>query len=166
MLILQHHATFYRFMNGLENILDLYRDKGEDEYFHKVTDVRELATKRQPGLILNLRNGFYVTQAGISARYMAAQSNDQREFEQFMQSYKPVVDERELVPREVNITKRIFGYTASLDLLSKDSLMNRYMRDYNNLENAFYNMDDRQRAMIGTNFGQGDPVVDDFLVYK
>ena len=113
-----------------------------------------------------MRNGFYVTQAGISARYMAAQSNDQREFEQFMQSYKPVVDERELVPREVNITKRIFGYTASLDLLSKDSLMNRYMRDYNNLENAFYNMDDRQRAMIGTNFGQGDPVVDDFLVYK
>ena len=81
MLILQHHASFYRFMNGLENILDLYRDEGEDEYFRKVTDVRELATKKQPGLILNMRNGFYVTQAGISARHLAAQSNDQREFE-------------------------------------------------------------------------------------
>lgn len=96
-------------MNGLENIIDLYRDKGEDELFHKATDVRELATKKQPGLILNMRNGFYITQAGISARYMAPQSNEQREFEQFAQSYKPVIDERELVPREVNITRRVFG---------------------------------------------------------
>ena len=78
-----------------------------------------------------------------------------------------MVDERELVPREVNITRRIFGQTASLDLLSRDCLMNGYMRDYNNLENIFYNMDDNQRAVIGTNFTQSsDPVVRDFLIYK
>ena len=44
--------------------------------------------------------------------------------------------------------------------------MNGYMRDYNNLQNAFYNMDDRQRAVIGTNFKQGAPVEQEFLVYK
>ena len=44
--------------------------------------------------------------------------------------------------------------------------MNSYMKDYNNLKNAFYNIDDSQRAIIGTNFMQVDEVVNDFLVYK
>lgn len=63
-----------------------------------------------------------------------------------------MVDERELIPREVDITRRIFGQSSCLDMMSKDSLTNSYMRDYNNLMNSFYNIDDVQRAVIGTNF--------------
>ena len=40
------------------------------------------------------------------------------------------------------------------------------MKDYNNLQNAFYNIDDSQRAVIGTNFMQVDEIVNDFLMYK
>ena len=63
MLILQHHGTYYHFLNGLENILDFYRDplQNNDEYFRKVTDVREAAIRKQTGLILNMKNGFFVS---------------------------------------------------------------------------------------------------------
>ena len=81
MLILQHHSTYYQFLNGLENILDLYRDKHEDEYFHKVTDVREAAIKKQTGLILNMRNGFYITQASISPKHISLDCSARQEFE-------------------------------------------------------------------------------------
>ena len=36
LLILQHQATFYFFLNGLENIIEIYRDKHQDEQFFKV----------------------------------------------------------------------------------------------------------------------------------
>ena len=61
MLILQHHSTYYQFLNGLENILDFYRNNNNDEYFRKVTDIREAAIRKQTGLILNMRNGFYIS---------------------------------------------------------------------------------------------------------
>lgn len=46
LLILQHQATYYHFLNGLENILEIYRDKKQDEHFYKVMDVRNMAIKR------------------------------------------------------------------------------------------------------------------------
>ena len=61
LLVLQHQATFYHFLNGLENILEIYRDKQLDENFFKVMEVRDQATKRRQGLVLNLRNGFYIS---------------------------------------------------------------------------------------------------------
>ena len=61
MLVLQHQSVYYQFLNGLENILDIFREKQNDEYFGKVIDVRESAIKRQSGVILNLKNGYYVT---------------------------------------------------------------------------------------------------------
>ena len=41
LLILHHQATFYHFLNGLENILEIYRDKLQDEHFFKVIEVRD-----------------------------------------------------------------------------------------------------------------------------
>lgn len=61
LLVLQHQATYYTFLNGIENILEIYRDKGQDEQFYKVLDVREKAIKRRQGFILNLKNGFYIS---------------------------------------------------------------------------------------------------------
>ena len=61
LLVLQHHALFYTFLHGLENILEIYRDRHNDEGYGKVMEVRDMAIKRQQGLILNLKNGFYVT---------------------------------------------------------------------------------------------------------
>ena len=61
LLILQHQATYYHFLNGLENIMEIYRDKQQDEHFFKVMEVRDLATKRRQGLVLNMKNGFYIS---------------------------------------------------------------------------------------------------------
>ena len=46
MLILQHQATFFHFLNGVENILEIYRDKQSDEHFYKVMEVRDGAIRR------------------------------------------------------------------------------------------------------------------------
>ena len=85
LLILQHQATFYHFLNGLENILEIYRDKLQDEYFFKVMEVRDLAIKRKQGLILNMKNGFYISQASIHPAHISLSSSDVNEFAQFMQ---------------------------------------------------------------------------------
>jgi hypothetical protein len=74
MLVLQHQSIFYHFLNGLENILELYRDKENDEYFSKVLDVQQNTIKRQDGMLLNMRNGFYVTQAGISPQQISLEA--------------------------------------------------------------------------------------------
>ena len=166
LLILQHQATFYHFLNGLENILEIYRDKNQDELFYKVMDVRNQAIKRQQGLILNLRNGFYISQASVNPSHISLSSSDANEFAQFMQQHHPIVDERSLIPRQINMLQRIYGVSSDLDNSSKDCLLDSWMTNYANLQNAFYNLDDRSRSFIGTNFPQIDEVIKEYLIYK
>lgn len=40
------------------------------------------------------------------------------------------------------------------------------MVNYANLQNIFYNLDDRSRSQIGTNFPQLDELKRNFLIYK
>ena len=166
MLILQHHAVFYTFLHGLENILEIYRDQNNNENYYKVLEVHDMAIKRQQGIILNLKNGFYVTQAGTHPSHINTQASDVDEFAAFMQQYNPIIDERALIPRQVNMTQRIYGVSSDIDMLSRDHLLDSWMSNYANLQNIFFNLDDRSRGTIGTNFPQLDELKENFLVYK
>jgi hypothetical protein len=61
MLVLHHQFSYFQFLNSLEYICKIYRDNHNDEYFTKAMEVRAAAVHQQPGVILNLRNGYYVT---------------------------------------------------------------------------------------------------------
>jgi len=84
MLILQHQATFYHFLNGLENIMEIYRDKHSDEHFFKVMEVRDMAIRRREGLLLNLKNGFHISQASVNPGHINLAGSEQEEFNQFI----------------------------------------------------------------------------------
>lgn len=48
-------------MNGIENMLDYYLDKNNDEYFHKLLLVRDqLSFKNLSSVKLIRSNGFYI----------------------------------------------------------------------------------------------------------
>jgi len=83
-----------------------------------------------------------------------------------MQQYHPVIDERALIPKEVNVMQRVFGIASDIDLLSRDCLLDPWMSNYTNLQGAFFNMDDACRSFIGSNFPQIDELVENYLVYK
>ena len=51
-------------------------------------------------------------------------------------------------------------------MLSRDCLLDSWMSNYANLQNIFFNLDDRSRSTIGTNFPQLDELKENFLVYK
>ena len=51
-------------------------------------------------------------------------------------------------------------------MLSRDCLLDSWMSNYANLQNIFFNLDDRSRGQIGTNFPQLDELKENFLVYK
>ena len=44
--------------------------------------------------------------------------------------------------------------------------MDSWMTNYADMQNIFYNFDDNERSIIGTNFPQVDELVKDYLVYK
>ena len=69
-LILMHHSLFFRFLNGLESIVEIFRDKHEDEYYHKVLAVRDNLTQQRRGIYIHLKNGFFVSQASHTASMM------------------------------------------------------------------------------------------------
>ena len=69
-----------------------------------------------------------------------------------MQQYHPVVDERALIPKQVNMIQRIYGISSDLDATSYDTMMDSTMSNYADLHNIFYNLDDKERSIIGMNF--------------
>lgn len=77
--------------------------------------------KRQSGVIVNLKNGYYVTQAGISPLHISLEESNYDEFESFYQAYSPIIDELELIPKQVRVLKRCHGQLSKLDSLCKDS---------------------------------------------
>ena len=50
-----------------------------------------------------------------------------------MQQYHPVIDERALIPRQINMMQRIYGLSSDLDNSSKDCLIDSSMSNYANL---------------------------------
>ena len=83
-----------------------------------------------------------------------------------MQAYHPVIDERALIPKQVNMIQRIYGISSDLDSSSRDCLLDSWMNNYSDLQNIFYNLDDNERSIIGTNCPQIDELVKDYLIYK
>ena len=47
-----------------------------------------------------------------------------------MQQYHPVIDERALIPKQVNMVQRIYGISSDLDSSSRDCLMDSWMTNY------------------------------------
>ena len=64
------------------------------------------------------------------------------------------------------MAQRIYGVSSDLDTMSRDCLLDSWMANYANLQNIFYNLDDRARSQIGTNFPQLDELKQNFLIYK
>ena len=63
-MTLQHQSTFYTFLNGVENMLEYYLDKENDEYFQKMLEIRDLVTGKNTHSVLLIRsNGFFVSNA-------------------------------------------------------------------------------------------------------
>ena len=99
MLVLHHEKTFYQFVNGLDNILDVILAKQDDESFQKVMQVSSTVNRKQQGMHLLLGNGYFVTQAGTSALHIEADSFSENEYEHFHQAYCPTIDEAALIPQ-------------------------------------------------------------------
>ena len=107
-----------------------------------------------------------MSQASVHPAHINLRGSDVDEFAQFMQQYHPMVDERSLVPKQVNMLRRVYGISSDLDATSRDSLTMINRMGYSDLHSAFFNMDDRTRSFIGSNFPQLDELVNDYLVYK
>lgn len=61
LLTLQHQSTYFSFLNGLENMIEYYLDKQNDEYFYKLLQVRDQLTNKNTHSITLIRsNGFYI----------------------------------------------------------------------------------------------------------
>ena len=90
-----------------------------------------------------MKNGYYITQAAISPLDMKCDAFDPlAENDQFLQAYQPVIDEKNLIPKEITAIRRIFGHQNSLDHYSKDSFLQSHVKNYSHLKSAFYNFDD------------------------
>jgi len=64
---LQHQSTYYAFLNGLENMLEYYLEKKDDEYFFKLLMVKDqLSNKNINSVKLIRSNGYYIQQAQIT----------------------------------------------------------------------------------------------------
>lgn len=62
--------------------------------------------------------------------------------------------------------QRVYGISSDIDTLSRDCLLDCWMSNYANLQSAFFNLDDRSRSFIGSNFQQLDDLIDNYLIYK
>jgi hypothetical protein len=62
LMTLQHQCSFYTFLNGIENMLEYYLDKENDECFYKMLETRDLLIgKNTQSVILIRSNGFYIS---------------------------------------------------------------------------------------------------------
>ena len=50
--------------------------------------------------------------------------------------------------------------------MGTDCMLDNSIQNYKNLQNCFYNFDDKTRSFIGSNFPQVDEIINDYLVYK
>lgn len=62
--------------------------------------------------------------------------------------------------------RRIYGICSDLDAMGTDCMLDNSIQNYKNLQNCFYNFDDKTRSFIGSNFPQVDEIINDYLVYK
>ena len=83
-----------------------------------------------------------------------------------MQQYHPMIDERALIPKEINMMQRVYGFNSDFDAMSRSNLLNNWMCNYAKLQNAFINLNDKDRNFIGSNFTQVDEIVQHYLIYK
>jgi hypothetical protein len=81
LLTLQHQSTFFAFMNGVENMIEYYLDKENDEYFYKLLLIRDqLANKNTSQISLIKSNGFYVQQSNITPQTINVDATPSEEF--------------------------------------------------------------------------------------
>lgn len=100
LLVLQHQATYYAFMNGLENMIEYYLDKKNDEYFYKLLSVRDLLSNRCIHTISLVRsNGFYIQLSDIAPSLINPSASLSDDYNSFKQSLQTVIDEKCLIPR-------------------------------------------------------------------
>ena len=89
-----------------------------------------------------------MTQAGVSPQHIGLESSDYDEHVNFEQAHTPIVDEMELIPKQVRVLRRVYGQMSRLDTLSKDCFSRNSVRNYSELSNAFMNIDDADRSEV------------------
>jgi len=86
LLRMAHQSSFLRFMNGLENSLDIYLDHRSDENFAKVLQAIDDLAGRDHGFNL-LSNGFYLNQGTRRALRIDPTSQILRDYDEFALCY-------------------------------------------------------------------------------
>ena len=77
-----------------------------------------------------------------------------------------MIDERALIPKQVNMMQRVYGVSADLDTLGRETLIENWNSNYAKLQSAFINLDDKSRSFIGSNFSELDELVKHYLIFK
>lgn len=108
-----------------------------------------------------------MTQAGTAPNHICLEASDHDEFLQFHQAYSPIVDENELIPREVRMLRRLYGNMSKLERFSKDSIARASIANYAELRSAFMNIDETNRCeVLFSTFNQGDEEIKNYLKFR
>ena len=84
----------------------------------------------------------------------------------FMEQYQPVIDEQALVPPQITLIRRMYGLPARKDPFATPGCISQMIPDYSALNPSFFNMDDKQRSFIATNFYNIDEDLRDYLILQ
>jgi len=161
MLILQHQASFLTLLNGVENQMQFNLSKSDDEYFSKLQILRETIVRCNQAQICLLRsNGNFISQTSIAPCDIEFTKGYYEEFDDFAQQQQTVIDESAMIPKEVRVLRKIYGYSSQFN--NRDTTAGYQCL----LRSAFYNMDDKQRSQLASTFEQYDEVIHDYLKFK
>ena len=70
LLFMQHQKLYGKFLYGIENLLETYLDKKNDENFAKILDVRDILLKKNTTLRMH-SNGFNMQKVQISPYHVS-----------------------------------------------------------------------------------------------
>lgn len=73
---------------------------------------------------------------------------------------QPVIDEHCLIPKEVRVVQKLYGYSA---MAANRDLTIGYSEL---IAGAFYNMDDESRSKLGSTFEDADESIEEYLQFK
>jgi len=151
-------------MNGLENSLDIYLDHRSDDCFGKIQEALSCLARRDQGFNL-LGNGAYLNQGTRRGTQIDLSSSVLEDHSQFSKCYQPIVDETAMIPPQLALVRKLYGFAAQQSAIAPTALLGLATPDYGEMGSSFFNLDDEQRAFVATNFYQWEEGLTEYLVF-
>lgn len=165
LLRMQSEASYAQLLNGIDSALELYIEKRNGECFAKVQAMQAACARRDSGFNL-LGNGFYMHQGTRGARMLDPSTAMLKDHTEFIKGYEPVMQERAMVPRRITLIHKLYGREARITTNARPGFLSQSVLCYGALRGSFFNLSDKERAFLASNFYQLDDGLKEYLLHK